>query len=86
MIVLQVLQAAATGIAQVFLVQLQVRQVTTKVRTGMIFLVGVGISAAWVLNVHSAIAGFYTGAAYALGAGVGSVLATKVHLKKAKKS
>ena len=74
--------AFATGIGQVTLVAYQTRQILAGVGLVRLFLVGFAISATWVLNVHAAISGVGPGAAYALGAGCGSVLAMKIRLGK----
>jgi len=75
------LWALAAGIGQVTLVQLQVRLVSSGARLRWIFLLGIAISAFWIVNVNSAISGLGPGAAYALGAGFGSLLAMKIKIK-----
>lgn len=75
--------AFGTGSLQVFLVAYQTRQIANRVRIWRIVLVGVGISAVWVLNIRAATAGFGPGAAYALGAGFGTFVAMKWRMREA---
>jgi hypothetical protein len=77
---MQAVVALITGIVQVFLVALQTRQLAIGVQLWQIFVVGFGISAVWVLNVRAATGDWLTGLTYALGAGIGTCLATKVRL------
>ena len=71
------LAAFFTGVAQVALVALNIRQIAAKSRLWKIGAVGFGISALWVLNVRAAASGLGPGVSYALGAGVGSMLAMR---------
>jgi hypothetical protein len=75
-----ILKALATGAAQVFLVALQSRQIARRASLGWIFVVGIGISAVWIFNVRAAVSSFYVGAAYVLGAGLGTIAAMKVKI------
>lgn len=72
------LLAFITGLAQVFLVAFQVRQVAERARVWQIAAVGCAISAVWVFNVRAATDGFWPAAAYVVGAGAGTLVAQLV--------
>ena len=77
------LSALGTGFVQVFLVALQTRQIAKGARLLWIFLVACGISAVWIFNVRAATGTLAAGGAYVLGAGLGTVAAMKIHVRKA---
>lgn len=83
------LTAFLTGLIQVSLVAFQSRQIAHHQLTGgsrllPIFLVGCGISSVWIFNVRAAVSGLAAGAAYVLGAGIGTVIAMKIRMKAPK--
>lgn len=74
--------AGAIGFTQVFLVNLQARQVNRKgVPHRHVFLTSIGISGIWSLGVHSVAASWTAIPFYTLGAALGSVAAYKVKIK-----
>ncbi len=78
-----VLGALGTGFVQVFLVAYQTRQIANRAKLLPIFLVGCAISAVWIFNVRAAVGSLPAGAAYVLGAGLGTVAAMKLKVRKA---
>jgi hypothetical protein len=74
--------AGLIGFTQVFLVNLQARQVNHKgVPHRHVFFVSIGISGIWSLGVHSVAASWIAVPFYTVGAALGSVLAYKVKLR-----
>jgi hypothetical protein len=73
-----------TGVAQVFLVALQTRQIANRVALWQITLVGCLISAVWVFNVRAAAGTWQERAAYVFGATCGTTLAMLVPFRRKK--
>jgi hypothetical protein len=79
--VLPFLYAFGVGMALVFLVSLQTRLVTEARRTTLIFFVAYGISSIWGLGIQAITHDKRLLPVYALGAAIGTVVATKIRLK-----
>lgn len=75
------LEAFGTGVLQVFLVSLNVRQIAAKARLWKILLVAAGISSVWIMNVRAANGTAAAGAAYVFGATIGTAIAMRVRVK-----
>lgn len=77
------LSAFLIGAIQVALVVFQTRQIARQASVWRIVITAMLVAGSWVFCVHVAMTGIIDGISYAVGAGIGSLVAMKLQIRPA---